>query len=76
MEKVRIGIAGAGFAARFHLDAYDRVHGVPIEVVGITSLSAQSRDKLAEERKIKAFDFLDQLIKQADVIDVRPSIRT
>ena len=37
MEKVRVGILGAGYAAKFHLDSYKRVFGVPVEVVGITS---------------------------------------
>jgi len=29
--------SASGFAARFHYDGYRRVHGVPVDVVGVTS---------------------------------------
>ena len=38
-SKVRVGIVGARFAARFHLEAYHKVYGIPVEVVGMTSKS-------------------------------------
>jgi predicted dehydrogenase len=70
MEKVRIGIAGAGFAARFHLDAYKRVYKVPIDLVGLTSLTRDSRERLASENDVKSFDSLEQMLKEVDVVDV------
>jgi predicted dehydrogenase len=70
MEKLRIGIVGAGFATRFHLEAYSRVYGVPIEIIGLTSLSPQSRERMAREYNIRSFGSLDQMIKEIDVVDI------
>jgi predicted dehydrogenase len=70
MAKLRVGIAGAGFAARFHLESYRRVFGVPIEVVGLTSPTKSRREGLASEFGLEAFDSLGQLVGAVDVIDV------
>jgi predicted dehydrogenase len=67
---IRVGIVGARFAARFHLAGYRRVHGVPVEVVGITSATRQGREAFAREHGVKAFDSLDRLADAVDVIDV------
>lgn len=45
---VRIGLVGAGFAAAFHLDAYEKVYGVDVEVVAITSRNLERARGLAE----------------------------
>ena len=37
-EPIRIGIVGSRFAAQFHYTAYQRVTGIDVEVVGVTSL--------------------------------------
>lgn len=70
MEKVRIGLVGAGFAAKFHLDSYKRVFGVPVEIVGITSPTMSRRRKLASDYGAEEFDSLDQLIEKVDLIDI------
>jgi len=67
---MRIGLVGAGFAARFHLDAYQRVYGVPIEVVGVTSTRAASREAFAAEHHLRAFPDLAALVAAVDVVDV------
>jgi len=67
---MRIGLVGAGFAARFHLDAYQRVYGVPIEVVGVTSTRAASREAPATEHHLRAFPDLDSLLAAVDVVDI------
>ena len=69
-KKVRIGIAGAGFAAKFHLEAYKRVHGVPLEVIGLTSRSQTSRESRARENSVRSFDSLEQMIGEVDVVDI------
>jgi predicted dehydrogenase len=43
---------------------------VPVEVVGVTSTTAETREKFAAERGIEAFDSVDALIDACDVIDV------
>src|SRR5579863_4790743 len=67
---LRIGIAGARFAARFHCQAYRRVCGVPVEVVGVTSKGAESREKFADDCHVKSFATLEELCDAADVIDI------
>jgi predicted dehydrogenase len=67
---MKIGIAGAGFAARYHFDCLNRVHSVPVEVVGVTSLTRKSRESFAQQRGIKAFSSFDELIDAVDVVDI------
>ena len=67
---IRIGLVGAKFAARFHLAGYRRVSGVPVEVVGVTSATRESRESFARAQGIRAFDSLQQLAEQVDVLDV------
>ncbi len=67
---IRVGIVGARFAARFHWEGYRRVYGVPVEVVGVTSRSAESREAFARERGIKAFASLEELCEASDVVDL------
>jgi predicted dehydrogenase len=69
-DPIRIGIAGAGFAARFHMTGYQRVYGVPLTVTGATSNTTASREKFAREYGVRAFDSLEQLCDASDVIDV------
>jgi predicted dehydrogenase len=69
-ETVRVGIVGAGLAGRFHFEGYRRVFKVPVKVVGIMSKSAESTEKFARERGIKACSTIDELCDAADVIDI------
>ncbi len=69
-DPIRIGIAGAGFAARFHIKAYQKVYGVPIRVAGITSRTPKSREELGREYGLRAFGSLEELCEASDVIDV------
>ena len=67
---VRVGIVGARFAARFHWDGLQRVYGVPLEVVGVTSKTAEARDAFAQEKGIRAFATLAELCDAVDVVDI------
>jgi predicted dehydrogenase len=69
-DPIRVGIAGAGFAARFHLRNLHRVHGVPIVIAGVTSRSPQTREAFARENSVPAFDTFAALCDAADVIDL------
>ena len=40
MKKVRIGLVGAGFVARIHMNAYRRVYGVEACVSAVCARSA------------------------------------
>jgi predicted dehydrogenase len=67
---IRVGIIGSGFAARFHHDGYRRVHGVPVEVVGVTSRTRARRTAFASEHGLQAFDTAAELIDAVDVVDI------
>lgn len=69
-SKIRVGIVGARFAARFHLEAYRKVYSVPVEVVGIASKSKESREAFAAAHNLTAFDSLPSLLNAVDVVDI------
>ncbi len=69
-EAIRVGIVGARFAARFHWEGYRRVYGVPVEVAGVTSKSAESRETFARERGVRAFATFEELCDAVDVVDL------
>ena len=69
-KDVRCGIAGSGFSASFHFEAIKKVYGVNPEVVGVFALDPAETKAFAEQRDIKAFDSLDELIDNVDVLHV------
>ena len=69
-EAIRVGIVGARFAARFHWEGLSRVYGVPLQVVGVTSKTAEARDGFARDKGIRSFDTFDQLCDAVDVVDI------
>ena len=66
---IRIGIVGSRYAAEFHYEAYQRVTGTDVKVVGVTSVTKEHRERFAKERGIKAFDSLDEMLPEVDVVD-------
>jgi predicted dehydrogenase len=46
-KNVRIGIVGAGFAAGFHVDNFENIAGVDIQLSAVTSLRPDSRKNQA-----------------------------
>ena len=69
-KTVRCGIVGAGFAAGFHFEAIKKVYGTNIEVKGVFSTDTKQAKDYARERNIKAYDSLEALIDDVDVIHV------
>src|SRR5674476_269533 len=72
MEKkiLQAGIAGSGFAAKFHYDALQRVYSVKVDIAGAYSTSSSNLLHFTEPRNIKAFNSLDELIDNVDVVHV------
>jgi predicted dehydrogenase len=64
---LRIGIAGAGFAARFHFENFPESG---VEVVGVTSARAQSRDAFARAHGLRAFASVAEMLAEIDVLDI------
>ena len=69
-KTVRTGIVGAGFAASFHFEAIKKIYGTNVDVVGAFCRTEKNRQLFAQKRRIKAFDSLEALISDVDVVHV------
>lgn len=69
-KHVRAGLIGSGFAARFHMDAIHKVYGCHVDVVGVYGRTPQNTKAFADTHQIEAFDDLDALLDQVDVVHV------
>ena len=67
-KSIRAGIVGAGFSARFHWEAVSRVHGVDVDVRGVHALDRAQAEDYAAQRGITAYDSLDALLDDVDVV--------
>jgi len=68
-EPIRVGIVGSGYAAAFHYAAFQRVTGLEVQVVGVTSLTESRRQAFARPRGLRVFDSLADMLPAVDVID-------
>ena len=69
-KTVRTGIVGAGFSATFHFEAVKKLYATDAEVVGVFCRTKKTREAFAQERGIKAFDSLEALLDEVDVVHV------
>ena len=69
-DPIRIGIVGSRFAAEFHYTDYQRVIGIEVKVVGVTSLTKEHCEHFAEKRRIRVFYSFEEMLPEIDVIDV------
>jgi predicted dehydrogenase len=69
-SSVRAGFVGAGFAARFHHASLLQARGREVIPLGVFSRSADGRRRFAEERGLRAFDSLEELLDAVDVVHV------
>src|SRR5215207_1762264 len=67
VNPIRIGIAGTGFAGRFHLENFPESG---IEVVGVTSTRAESRDAFASQHGLRSFKTVSEMLPEIDVLDI------
>jgi predicted dehydrogenase len=67
LTPLRIGIAGSGFAGRFHIANFP---DAGIEIVGVTSARAASRQAFAEKHGIAAFASVEEMLPSIDVLDI------
>ena len=70
MKTIRVGLVGAGFAARFHLESMLQVHGIVVKPVGVTSLREESRKAFAAQHGLKAFAGIKEMLPHVDVLDI------
>jgi predicted dehydrogenase len=65
---LRTGIVGAGFSARFHWEALRKVYSVNVDVQGVYALDMDQARQYAQERDIRAYESLDALLDDVDVV--------
>lgn len=65
--RLRFGFAGAGFATKFH---HRNLRHLPAETVGVTSSRASSRDTLAAEIGVRAYESVEAMLPDIDVLDI------
>lgn len=70
MKPVRIGIVGAGFAARYHVACLRRVYGAQVRIVGVTSARAASREAFGRAHEVPVFEDAEALLPHVDVLDI------
>jgi predicted dehydrogenase len=69
-KTIRTGIVGAGFAANFHFEALKKLYGTNVKVVGVYCRTKDQCKEFAQQHNIEAFDNLEDLIEQVDVVHV------
>jgi len=69
-KTVRTGIIGSGFAARFHYEAISKIYGATVDVVGVFSVDRETAVPYAQERGIRCFDRMEDLLDEVDVVHV------
>ena len=70
MSRLRIGLVGAGFAARYHVACLRRVYGAPIRLAGVTSARPESRAAFGAAHDIPVFADLETMLDHVDVVHV------
>lgn len=69
-KTIRVGIIGTGFAGKFHVECLHRIYGVTVEIAGITSRRAESRQAFGKAHNIPVFDSVAAMLPHVDLIDV------
>ncbi len=69
-KTVRAGIIGTGFAARFHMEAIERVYACNVDVIGVNGRTPANTQAYAKAHGVDIVDDLDALLDQVDVIHV------
>lgn len=68
MARLKIGLAGTGHLGKIHLKCI--LENPDLELNGFYDLSPETRQKIASEYGIKAFESYDELISNCDAIDI------
>jgi len=73
VKKIRIGLVGAGFVSHIHMDAYEKVVGIPVEVAAVVAATRAEAEPFARRYGIgRVYDDYRQMLddEEIDIIDV------
>lgn len=69
-KKIRVGLVGTGFAGEFHAENLRRVYGVELEIAGVTSARAASREAFGRKYGIPVYDSAEAMFGAIDLLDI------
>ncbi len=69
-KTLRIGLVGAGFAARYHYECLRRVYGVRVEIAGVTSRRRESCEAFAAQRQLAPYESVEAMLDKVDILDI------
>jgi predicted dehydrogenase len=69
-KNIRVGLVGAGFAGRYHVECLRRVYGAEVDIAGVTSLRKESREAFGKAHGIPVYPDVQSLSKHVDLLDV------
>jgi len=67
MERVNIGLVGAGFAGKFHSECYGEVPGMDVHLQGVYSRTAERAEELAGKSGAKVYRSFEELLMDPDI---------
>lgn len=67
MQKVRVGLVGAGFIARIHMEAYRRVYGLDVKVEAVCARSEKTKEFAFRYEIPKVYSNYHDLMKNPDI---------
>lgn len=70
MDRLRIGMIGTGFASEFHVKCLRKVYGLEVDIAGVTSLRAESREAFGAKHNIPVFTDIAAMLDRVDVLDI------
>lgn len=70
MTRLRIGLVGTGFAGRYHVECLRRVYGCEVELAGVTSRRAESREAFGRAHNIPVYASVAELLPHVDLLDL------
>ena len=72
MKSIGIAMLGSGFAAKFHVENYKRVHGIDVRLIGVSSRRYEAASEFASTHRFdKTYESLEDLLKDpaVDLVD-------
>jgi predicted dehydrogenase len=69
-SKIRVGVVGAGMAGNFHVECLRSIHGLTVEVAGVTSLRPESREAFGKVHGIPVYDSVERMLDAVDLLDI------
>ncbi len=68
MDKLKIGVIGAGHLGKFHIKMLKQIDDC--ELIGIYDINSSAAEKAGNEFRVNVFNSLDELIRSVDAVSI------